>query len=192
MDELLGMRVRDEEGHRGSISAAGEDELRIEWTDEAILRPRVERLAPFDRRARKLEILTLTEGWQPMTTLITEVGSAPRSLIDDLERLLVESSAPLEEASGKSLEKKARAGRQARSKERKKSGGHNPFKTKSRLGPGPRHKTKTKTGAWKCACPSPYKCLCRSGKKRKTIKIKKSYKGPYNKEYKAFRKRQKH
>jgi len=201
MDGLLGMRVRDEVGHDGCIVEAGQRSLRIDWTDTGVLTPKEERLWLESQETRKLQVLTLTEGWKPMSDLIRESSAAPKSLLEDLEGLLAESSEsiaePITEAtkkvSGKSLEKKAREKRRSRGKEGKKGrGGHNPFKTKTKLGPGPRHGTNSQTHKWKCSCPTPYKCMCRAGKKRKTIKIKRSYKKNYNVDYKQWRKHQKH
>jgi hypothetical protein len=204
MESLLGSRVRDSAVREGMVVGVSPKWLEVEWTDSGVLTPRTERIAPLSLKARELQVLTLTEGWRPMADTIREAGAAPKSLLEDLQGLLAETQAePLEEAAkrkkpaaggrrpgGKSLEKKAREKRRARSSDRKKSGGHNPFKTKTKLGPGPRKGTNTQTHKWRCACATPYKCLCKSGKKRKTVKIKRDYKKGYNHEYKAWRRAQ--
>jgi hypothetical protein len=199
MNELLGMRIRNGEGRGGRITAFDSKGLQVEWLDETVLFPTKESLSVAGLQDEvDLQVLTLTEGWKSMSDVMREMGTAPKSLLEDLEGLLTESSLPLEEAtkkgaSGKGLEKKARETKRSKSKEGKRSAGHNPFKNKSRLGPGPRHGTNAKQSAWKCSCASPYKCLCRGkGGKKKTIKIKKNWKRSYNSEYKQFRKNQKH
>lgn len=212
MEALLGMRVRDRDGIDGCVSGVADGELQIEWTHLGVLMPARERLSTVSSRAQQLQALTLTEGWKPMSELIRESGSAPMSLLEDLQSLLQESTVPeeLDEAAkrkskkqaaaskkgrGKDLEKKAREKRHSRSKEvvKKRGGGHNPFKTKKKLGPGPRHGTNSESKHWKCRCASPYKCLCRSADgHRKVVTINKGYKHDYNKDYKAWRKHQKH
>lgn len=94
--------------------------------------------------------------------------------------------------SGTELEKKAREKRKARAKDKSGGGSHHPFKTKTKLGPGPRGGRLNKRGKWKCSCPVPYKCNCvGKGGVKKTIRLKRSYKLTYDKEYKKFRKGQK-
>lgn len=133
----------------------------------------------------------------------TTKGTA-RSLVDDIRSILAEDVEPVEtemsveeaalaeaeERTGKSLEKKAREKRKERGK--KGGGGHNPFKSKSSLGPGPRSGSNSQTKKWKCSCSTPYKCLCKNRKTggTKTIRIKRAYKKDYNHEYKAWRKKQ--
>ena len=204
MDGLLGSRVRDAV-HSGMVVGASPSFLEVEWTDKGVLTPTLERIPVGAAAVRELQVLTLEEGWRPMSDAIREAGGKPKSLLEDLQSLLEESSAePLDEAAkhkkkaagsrrpggGKSLEKKAREKRRARSSDKKNRGGHNPFKTKTKLGPGPRKGSNSQTHKWKCACATPYKCLCRSGKKRKTVRIKRDYKKDYNHEYKAWRKNQ--
>jgi hypothetical protein len=69
---------------------------------------------------------------------------------------------------------------------------HWPFKSKAHLGPGPRGGENDKTDNWECNCSS-YNCTCKGigpnnkGKTRK-VRINKSYKAAYNKEYKKWRK----
>lgn len=86
--------------------------------------------------------------------------------------------------SGKDLERKIRAKRKS-----KEGGGHNPFKTKTKLGPGPRKGRNSQTSKWHCKC-SNYKCSCVAGKRHKTIKIQRAWKKNYNAEFKAWRKHQ--
>lgn len=123
------------------------------------------------------------------------VAAPPAEISPQVESASVSKNEALVEAKdksqkGMSLDKKARA---KRKEKKSSSGGHNPFKTKSKLGPGPRGGQNSKTGKWKCSCKTPYKCLCRKkGGGTKTIRIKRSYKKPYNSEYKKFRKSQKH
>lgn len=205
-DDLVGMTVRNSEGAVGRISGVKASTLRIQWLNEGVLNPKYETLAISDRKSvSKLELLTLMDGWKPMSEATEKPGTARSlSLVEDLENLLAEdvSSEPLEEAakksgskskaSGKSMEKKAREKRRSRAKGGGGAGKHNPFKTKKHLGPGPRSGENSQTRKWKCACPTPYKCLCKAGKKRKTVRIKRAYKKDYNKEYKQFRKKQKH
>jgi hypothetical protein len=199
MNALIGMRVRDGQGRNGFIAEASDSGLQIYWTDDSVLRPLVEHVsAP----SQGLQVLTLTEGWKPMAD---EIGTArSRTLVEDLENLMAEADqltekkaaapsakperATVKRSTGKSLEKKAREKRSARAKHLGR--GRNPFKTKSKLGPGPRHGTNSQTNAWKCSCKSPYKCLCKSGKKKKTIRIGRGYKKAYNHEYKAWSKGQ--
>lgn len=104
--------------------------------------------------------------------------------VEDAEEI-EESDEAVVEADGQDLENKVR-------EKRKKSGGggHNPFKRKDHLGKGPRGHYHNKTNNWKCACTTPYKCLCRNRKTggSKTITIKRGYKKDYNKEYKSWRK----
>ncbi len=199
MDELLGLRVRDPNGRNGCISAAGQNELHIDWTDRGVLVPMTERVRVDGPQPRKLYVLTLTEGWKPMADVIAEAEEQPLTLLEDLENLIAEVD-PLEEAkkgagkkvSGKGLEKKARERRRSRSKGRKGGASHNPFKTKKKLGQGPRGGENRQTNNWKCSCPTPYRCMCRGkGGRKKTIKIKKPWKASYNHEYKAWRKKQK-
>ena len=197
MDEaLVGMRVRSSKGALGQIASASADGIEVHWMTESILMPQKERLRASDKASFKdLELLTLMDGWQPLAEVTSAFTSAKTpTLLEDLESLLAEASPKntpanpnRERSSGASREKKARAKR----KERKGGGGgHNPFKTKSHLGPGPRHSTNDETKAWKCSCATPYKCLCRSGKKKKTIRIKKDYKKGYNRDYKQWVKHQ--
>lgn len=205
---VVGLRVLDADGKTGCVVDANADSLQLEWTHRSVLVPSRERVSIVSPKMHQLQALTLTEGWKPMSELIREAGSAPKSLLEDLQGLLAESIGPepeaLEEASkksatkaaassaprGKDLEKQAREKRRAKGKEGKKGGGHNPFKTKTKLGPGPRHGTNSQTKKWKCRCATPYKCLCRAGKLHKVVRIKPGYKKSYNHEYKAWRKGQ--
>lgn len=207
MSPLIGMRVRNggPGGQEGFIAEASDTGFRIHWTDISVLQPLVEHItvqqAPL-QAYQDLQILTLTEGWKPMAD---EIGTArSRTLVEDLENLLAEADqltekkasgpsakpgrASVKRSSGKDLEKKAREKRKGRAKHLGR--GRNPFKSKSKLGPGPRHGTNAQTNAWHCTCKSPYKCLCKSGKKKKTIRIGRGYKKAYNHEYKQWAKGQ--
>lgn len=72
-------------------------------------------------------------------------------------------------------------------------GSHHPFKRWSNIGIGPRDDANAAKGRWKCKC-SNYLCKCvGSGDRKgtsKTVRIKRSYKKAYNKEYKAWRAKQ--
>jgi len=205
MEGLVGMRVRDRAGRSGLVAAVVKNELRLHWTNEGVLTPIRERLELDSSDVEQVEVLTLTEGWRPLSEGLET--AAPRTLIEDLESLLSEpgqldevgksgagrpgANNPARRAkagSGKSLEKKSREKRRSR---KTGGGGHNPFKTKRKLGPGPRAGTNSQTQKWKCSCPTPYKCLCKAGKRRKVVRIKRGYKKDYNHEYKAWRKNQK-
>lgn len=193
MSDLVGMRVR--EGVRmGTVQSVSDQAIRLAWVDSSILSPETETVSRETLSARKLELLTLTDGWQPF-----EVQKKPLTLYEDLQQIL--SWDALEEAkkpakkrpkgasTGKGLEKKAREKRRAKARTKgARGGGHNPFKVKNKLGPGPRGGTNTKTNKWKCKCPTPYKCLCKAGKVRKNITISRGYKKIYNRAYKQWSK----
>lgn len=189
----------------GIIESITETEVNIRWFEKSMLDSKTESVSFADPRLNQIELLTLTHGWTSMADASNAEKGTTRSLVDDLRSLLseeveveaaeveedaepVEEAAEVAEASGKSLEKKAREKR----KEKKGGGGHNPFKTKSRLGPGPRNGQNSQTKKWKCSCTTPYKCNCRNKDGRtKVIRIKRGYKKSYNADYKQWRKSQK-
>jgi hypothetical protein len=195
MNDLIGMRVR--EGSRmGTVESVSDEAIRLAWVDSSILSPARETVSRETLPTRNLELLTLTEGWQPF-------AARPPTLYEDLQQLLsldfleeAKKSAkkrPKGASTGKGLEKKAREKRRARARPKAaRGGGHNPFKTRSKLGPGPRGGTNSKTNKWKCKCPTPYRCLCRAGKVKKVIRIGKPYKKQYNVQYKKWRSKQKY
>jgi hypothetical protein len=204
MDAIVGMRVRDSRGATGCVQAATPNSLRVKWTHESVLAPTFQDIPLASSNAlRGLEVLTLVDGWKPLAEAVgkPEGAKRPKTLSEDIEGLVAEASALVEKKKGlpgntpppkkgKDLEKKAREKRSSAKTPEKKSGGggHNPFKTKSKLGPGPRHGQNSQTNKWKCSCPTPYKCKCKAGNVRKTIRIKRAYKKDYNHEYKAWRK----
>lgn len=218
--QLVGMRIRDRAGKSGLVRQADDAALFLHMTEASALFPEQEIVWSDDSaRIRELEVLTLTEGWKPMLNEF-DVERRPRSLVEDLNDLFSEideaEAAELKEsradetlealeeakrvlksaaskkkgaskASGKNLEKAARSDRRS---SKKKGAGHNPFKSKDHLGPGPRGGQNSKTDNWKCSCATPYKCLCRAGKRKKVVRIKRDYKKVYNKQYKAWAKDQ--
>jgi hypothetical protein len=152
--------------------------------------------------AADLQVLTLKEGWQPLTALAGVV--VPRELSqlaqlsEELQSLFTPQKPKLKpvlgEASEKKLKKKA-------VKFGKKT--HSPFKRFSNLGPGPGGTQGTrevsKRTHWDCTRTGPYAQKCtllepdakgrlRKTKKTKKIKIKRGYKKVYNKDYKSWRK----
>lgn len=73
---------------------------------------------------------------------------------------------------------------------------HNPWRNRGSRGPGPRGgKSDSEAKKWNCTCKG-HVCACvgiakSTNGKKKTVKIKKSWKDAYNKEYKAWRKSKK-
>jgi len=209
MRHLLGMTARSADGSNvGRVVNTGDGAVEIRWIREGMLSA-----APTivtEENSADVHFLTLTEGWQEyfFKTPGQQPATQPRtlSLLEDIRQLHEKVKYKKNkgkgrghgkkdksgQASGKSLELKAREKRITRKKlKAKKKGGHNPFKTKTNLGPGPRSGVNKQTHRWKCACRTPYKCSCKGpGGKRKTIRIRRGYKRAYNHQYKSWRKGQ--
>ena len=178
---LRGSTVRDNAGTRGELLGLSLPWIRIGWWDEGAKAPREEAMLRSDPRVASIEILTLGQGWIPVSSLIgVEEEIEPSladslvepSLIEDLEKLLLEK------------------------------GDHRPYKTATKTGPSirggwppppgakKRVKTHRKRGDWQCKCKN-YICKCRGKEgQKKVVDLTKSkgWKlGPsgYNMQYKA-------
>lgn len=70
-----------------------------------------------------------------------------------------------------------------------KTGSHNPFKRKTKLGPGPRGGRNKKTDTWVCWGTGPYaqKCYNQRSGYTKNVNINRAWKAAYNAEYKVWR-----
>jgi hypothetical protein len=197
---LSGATVRDRDGTTGRILKWQLPEVQIGWEDSGKLLPREETLDVDNPRLKEqIEVMTLDAGWAPLGNFTSESGAPTpghstitqmRRLLDQMEffefhelmdraerllgRGLFEAAEKLVERAQEILEKTK----------------HWPFKTKDPLGPGPRGGTNKKADKWDCKC-SNYSCICtnKEGQKKK-VKISKSYKKAYNKEYKKWRREQ--
>jgi hypothetical protein len=160
-----GCAVRDLDGRSGRVVKTTESTVEIGWTATGTCLPQVEKISRKDERLqRAVEVLTLDRGWCPMSEVVGLRESAGKfgGLLDELKTLLPETK-----------------------------GFRYPFKRKSSIGLGPRkgRNTARKSEPWECSC-KPYGCTCVSGKGRtkrvRKVKINKSWKKQYNKEYKAW------
>lgn len=174
--EMSGSTVRDMDGTTGRIIAWHLPEVKIGWDDGKML-PREEELSSGNPRlASQIEVMTLDAGWRPLGEF-TSFSGAPgvpntQSTIMQLRTLMSEADA-LPGRTSPLLE-----------------GPHYPYANKKKLGPGPRGGTNAEVPFWKCKC-SNYTCQCKGKEgQTKTVKIDKGYKKAYNKEYKAWRKKQ--
>jgi hypothetical protein len=173
---MSGSTVRDMDGTTGRIIAWQLPEVKIGWDDGKML-PREENIASTNPRLKsQIQVLTLDAGWRPLGEF-TGFSGAPntpstQSTIAQLRTLMSEADA-MPDRRAPLLE-----------------GPHYPYANKKKLGPGPRGGTNAEVPEWKCKC-SNYSCQC-TGKegRKKTVKIDKGYKKAYNKEYKAWRKKQ--
>lgn len=195
MNSLNGSSVRDAGGRAGRIVSVTEAAVNVAWMQKGLIAE--EAVLVRTALAPDLQVLTLKEGWQPLTTLagvvIPKEVSQLAQLSEELTSLF--ASQEIAEASGeKKLKKKS-------VKFGKKT--HSPFKRFSNLGPGPGKSTGTrevsKRTHWDCTKSGPYGQICtllkkdakgrlRKTDKKKKIKIKRPYKQAYNKDYKAWRK----
>lgn len=201
MNSLNGSSVRDAGGRAGRIVSVTEESVNVAWMQKGLIAEE----ATLGRTAiaADLLVLTLKEGWQPLTALAGVVAprqlSALAQLSEELQALFTPNKPKLKsvlgEASEKKLKKKA-------VKFGKKT--HSPFKRFGHIGPGPGTATKGtrevgKRTHWDCTKTGPYGQTCtllkkdakgrlRKTKKTKKIRIKRDYKKTYNKSYKAWRK----
>lgn len=140
-----------------------------------------------------------------------------RSLVEDVESLMREAETDLPTETygeppeldegkagsilaknmspGRSLEKKSSEKRKKKGGVKKLGKGRNPFRHRQHNGPAraippvKKPRNVSKKDDWDCKCGN-YRCLCRSGKRKKTVRINKAYKKAYNKSYKRWRSRQ--
>jgi hypothetical protein len=177
INTLRGSTVRDNAGTKGELLNLTLPWVKVGWQDEGVLIPREESFLRSDPRMEAVEILTLDQGWIPLSTLIGTVtedeDEGPRgpSLVEDLENLLLEKP-------------------------------RSPFKTAASIGPsvaggwpakagGKHHMKHRKQDYWDCS-GSNYKYLCK-GKEGEKKKIKRDpeKKAAYNQDYKEYQKAQK-
>lgn len=162
---ISGARVRDVSGLGGTILRWEPPRVSIGWEDGHLL-PREEQFErPNARLRNQIEVLTLDAGWVPLATFLNEDGvpTTANSTITQLRALISEAD---------ELTEKGKA--------------HWPYKRKSHLGPGPRKGENDQTDNWDCSCAN-YKCTCKgSGGRERKVRIKRSYKKAYNKQYKAW------
>jgi len=201
MNSLNGSSVRDAGGRAGRIVSVTEESVNVAWMQKGLIAE--EATLGRTALAADLQVLTLKEGWQPLTTLagvvVPKELSQLAQLSEELQNLFTPKKpklkAVLGEASEKKLKKKA-------VKFGKKT--HSPFKRFGHLGPGPGTATATtrevkKKTHWDCTKNGAYGQTCtllkrdaknrlRKTKTKKEIRIKPDYKQKYNKSYKAWRK----
>jgi len=197
---LSGATVRDRDGTTGRILKWHLPEVKIGWEDDGKLLPREETLDAENPRLREqIEVMTLDAGWAPLGNFMGESGAPTpgHSTIVQMRRLLDRTEFfdvhvmldHAERLMGKGLYERAEklVERAEALLEKTKFW---PFKTKSKLGPGPRGGENQKADKWDCKCAG-YNCVCKNNEgQTKKVKINKSYKRQYNKEYKKWRREQ--
>jgi hypothetical protein len=136
---LRGASVRDDTGVRGEVLNLDPSCLTVGWWNEGAPGVREEAIEPGNPKFGDIEVLTLSDGWVPMTHFveIEEEVEGPRgpTLAEDLEILIVE-------AKGHS------------------KGGGSPFKTASKTGPALAGRVTRKRNYWKCTTTGKYKYKC--------------------------------
>lgn len=172
---LKGSEVRSRGGSRGFIDVVTPARVRVRWED--LEGSRFESCLRSDTRLGQIEVLTLTSGWLPLKSILGMEDNAVdiTKLTTDLKDMLGESE--LDE----------------RSK-------HWPFKNKGSLGTTgtPKHGPPPKgtrsvgqTDDWICKKKGKYTQICKSGDKKKIVRIKPSYKKKYNRAYRKWLAKQK-
>jgi hypothetical protein len=177
INSLRGSTVRDNAGTRGELLNLTLPWVKVGWQDEGALVPREESFLRSDPRMESVQILTLDQGWIPLSSLIgivteeeSEGGPRGPSLVEDLEGLLLEKP-------------------------------RSPFKTAASIGPsirhgwpakkGKRHMKHRKRDYWDCS-GSNYKYTCKGKEGEvKKITVDPEKKAEYNAAYKEFTRKQK-
>ncbi len=172
---MSGSTVRDMDGTTGRIIDWQLPEVKVGWDDGKLL-PREENFLASNPRLQNLEVMTLDAGWIPLKEFLgfsgVPGGPAAQQTIAQLRTLMSEADA------------------MPRKRTLAEASKHYPYKNKKKLGPGPRGGTNAEVPFWKCTC-SNYSCKCKGKEGRtKTVVIDKGYKKAYNKEYKAWRRKQ--
>lgn len=169
---LKGSEVRSRGGSRGFIDVVTPSHVRVRWEDsDGSLR--FESCLRSDARLGQIEVLTLTSGWVPLKSIVgmEDNVNVISKLTTELKDMLSESGA-LDE----------------RSK-------HWPFKNTGTLGPtgsakhGPPPKgtrSVSQTDDWVCKKKGKYTQICKSGDKKKIVRIEPSYKKKYNRAYRKW------
>lgn len=167
---LRGSTVRDTDGTRGEVLEVSLPWVRLGWWDDDSYVPRHEVLRRSDSRLEAVEILSITEGWVPAAGLL---GARSRTIHSratlPLSERLVDLVKSLEEGANK----------------KKMS----PYKRLGSIGPAVRgDPTKDRVDDWDCDTKSKYRYVCTNTEtgRKKPIKVKTSWKKPYNKEYKKW------
>lgn len=199
---FIGASVRDLDGTTGRILSWRLPEVGIGWEDKGKLLPREEKLDRANPRLQnQIEVHTLNAGWVSLGQFAPATGvpmldkaiNQLRSLLDEADHLTRSNDGQLlTEAPKKKAAKKKPAKKKGKGKPKKKATDPSqyPFKNYAHLGPGPRSGENDEEDYWKCNCKN-YKCNCTgaSGEKKK-VNIGREYKREYNKEYKAWRRKQ--
>lgn len=198
---LNGSNVRDAAGRIGRIVSVTEAAVNVAWLQKGMIAE--EAALGRENIASEIQILTLKEGWKPLTVVAGIVPSKPVSPATQLSEELHD----LFEPKKRKLNTEGLALSEAASKKKVKvlfgKKKHSPFKTYKLLGPGPDQDFGTrevsKATRWDCTKTGKYNQRCvllkkdsqgrlRRSNKRKDIHIKPDYKKKYNKAYKAWRK----
>lgn len=197
---LNGSSVRDASGRIGRIVSISEAAVNVAWIQKGLIAE--EATLGRENIAEELQVLTLKEGWKPLTAV---AGIAPSKPVSPAMRLSEELHDLFQPKKRKLNTEGIVLSEDAKKKVKVLFGKkkHSPFKTYAMLGPGPDHDFGTrevsKRTQWDCTKTGKYNQKCvllkkdakgrlRRTDKRKDIHIKPDYKKKYNKAYKAWRK----
>lgn len=196
INSLNGSSVRDAAGRTGRVVSVTEAAVNVAWMSKGLITEEtgLERTTLDE----KLQVLTLKDGWQSLTSV---AGIVPPRVLTPVAAL-TEELVTLFERSKKKLKKEPSAS----TKKKKVLFGkkkHSPYKDLTLLGPGPDHSFGTrevsKRTKWDCTRAGYLKQTCtllkkdakgrlRRSKTKKKITIKPEYRKKYNAAYKAWRK----